>query len=359
MSAANKCQPGFEKSGVKILHLRERIPWFGEHSGYEQLTRHINSLQQVWTVKPRRGQLARYLGSAYARLHGRYGRGATTLSELEFRLRRGLRRPDASHILYLENHFELLSVWPKAHKDLIGTLHLPSSVWKPEQCKLLSRLSSALVLYQRDIPFFEQYLGKGRVQFIHHGADIEFFRPDMSKLSTPQRILYGGVYLRNEPMLARVVERLSKATPELRFDLLVPQHHRNREALVPLLNHSAVTWHSGLNDEQLRELYQTSYLMLLPMNDSGANTSVVEALTSGLPVVTTDVGGIRDYLGGDILPVVANNDDDAMVALVEQYLSKPKWRDDIGKRCRQFAEQKLAWPLVAQQHLEIYRKIVE
>ena len=343
---------------MKILHLREKIPWFGGHSGYEQLTRHVHSLQPVRTVKPRQGQLARYLGSAYARLHGRYGRGATSLSELEFRWQRQRWQPDASHILYLENHFELLQSWTALQRNLIGTIHLPPSVWKPEQCKLLSRLNAALVLYQRDIPFFEQHCGKGRIQFIHHGADTEFFKPDLSKLSTPPRMLYSGVYLRNEPMLVRVIGRLGRKIPELRFDLLVPQHHRNSPALAPLLQHPAVTWHAGLNDEQLRELYQKNYLMLLPMNDSGANTAVVEALTSGLPVVATDVGGIRDYAGGDFLPVVANNDDDAMVALVENYLAKPRWRDEIARHCRQFAEQKMAWPLVAQKHLEAYRKFL-
>ncbi len=342
---------------MKVLHLRERIAWFGGHSGYEQLTRHLLLLQPVRTVKPRRGRLARYLGSAYAKLHGRYGRGATSLSELEFRMRRSLCRRDASHILYLENHFELLSAWPKAHKDLIGTIHLPPSVWKPEQCRLLSSVHSGVVLYQRDMPFFERYVGSGRVRFIHHGADTDFFKPDLTKLNTPPRILYSGVYLRNEAMLVRVVERLVKKTPELRVDLLVPLHHRNAPALAPLLRHSAVTWHAGLNDEQLRELYQKSYLMLLPLNDSGANTAVVEALTSGLPIVTTDVGGIRDYAGAEVFPVVANNDDDAMVDLVGEYLSKPGWRDEIAQRCRQFAEEKLAWPTVARKHLDVYREL--
>ena len=94
------------------------------------------------------------------------------------------------------------------------------------------------------------------------------------------------------------------------------------------------------------------------MNDSGANTAIVESMTSGLPIATTDVGGIRDYGGGDIFPLVANNDDDAMVALVDQYLSDLEWRDEIGGRCRKFAEQKLAWPLVAQKHLECYRALI-
>lgn len=334
------------------------MPWFGGHSGYEELTRHLALQQPVWTVKPRPGNFARYLGSAYERLNGRVGRGAASLSELEFRCQRALRRPDASHLLYCEQHLGMLSNGQTPRKDLVGTVHLPASVWKPEQCALLGRLGSAIALYQRDLPFFEKYAGKGRVRFIHHGADTEFFRPDISKVQTPPRILYSGVYLRNEPMVVRVIQRLFEKNPTLRFDLLVPAHHRETSNLQPLIGHPAVTWHAGLNDEKLRELYQQSYLMLLPMNDSGANTAVVEALTSGLPLATTDVGGIRDYGGGTLYPTVANNDDAAMVDLVEQYLAKPHWRDEIAGYCRQFAEQTLAWALVARKHLETYRELI-
>ena len=342
---------------MKVLHLRESIPWFGEHSGYEQLTRHINGGDQVRTVRPREGKFARYLGSTYARLNGRLGRGATDLGELEFRFSRRFWRPDASHLLYMDYHLELLGAWRnKAPKEIVGTVHLPPSVWKPEQLKLLSRLSSAIALYQRDLPFFEHYVGRDNVRFILHGADTEFFKPNKSKQSVFPRILYSGVYLRNEAMLARVVERLLKKTPDLRFDLLVPQHHRNSPGLASLRTHPAVTWHGGLSDEQLRDLYQQSHLMLLPMNDSGANTAVVESLASGLPVVTTDVGGIRDYGGGSIFPVVANNNDDEMTALVEQYFSRPSWRDEVAKNCRAFAETRLAWSNIAKQHVKIYRE---
>jgi glycosyltransferase involved in cell wall biosynthesis len=346
-----------DESFVKILHLREKVPWFGGHSGYEQLTGHLSAQEQVWTVKPRRGLLARYLGSTYARLQGRYGRGADDLSEQEFRWHRWLRRPDACHILYLEHHLELLNFYPKACKDIIGTVHVPAAAWKPARCKLLSHLNLAIALYQRDIPFFEQTIGSGRVRFIHHGADAEFFKPDSSKLSMPPRILYSGVYLRNEAMLVRVVKQLTEKMKDLRFDLLVPLHHRKSPMLAPLLDHPAVTWHAGLNDEELRALYQRSHLMLLPMNDSGANTAVVEALTSGLPVVTTDVGGIRDYGGETVFPIVANNDDDTMIALMEHYLSKSDWRDEMSRKCRQFAQETLAWPLVAEKHLQTYREL--
>jgi glycosyltransferase involved in cell wall biosynthesis len=342
---------------VKILYLWEQIEWFGGYTGYGLLSRHMPATQQVWSVKIRRGQAARYVGSAYARLHGCPGRGVASLSEMEFRLQRRLRRPDISHMLNVDNNMDLLHAWSKADKDVIGTVHLPASVWKPEQCELLSHLNSAIALYQRDIPFFERYVGRGRVRFVHHGVDTGFFRPDVTKRNGSPRILYSGVYLRNEPMLVRVARRLAEKLPQLRFDLLVPEHHRNSPALMPLAKHPAVSWHAGLNDGQLRELYQRSHLLLLPMNGSGANTAVVEALSSGLPVVTTDVGGIRDYAGGDVFAVVANNDDEAMIALVEQYLSKPKWRDEIGQRCRQFAEQTLAWPLVAEKHLEAYQEL--
>jgi glycosyltransferase involved in cell wall biosynthesis len=339
------------------LILRDEIPWFGKHSGYEQIVGYLADLQAIKIVVPRAGKFARYLGSATARLQGRMGRGATDLSELEFRLSRRLGNYQPSHILYMEHHLNVLRVWAKSPRDVVGTVHLPASVWKPEQIGLLLRLASALVLFQRDIPFFEKHIGKGRVKFIHHGADTEFFKPDASKLRMPLRILYSGVYLRNEAMLVRVLKKLAERNPDIRFDLLVPRHHRNSPALAPLQGHPVVTWHAGLNDAQLRELYQQSYLMLLPMNDSGANTAVVEALSSGLPIVTTDVGGIRDYGGESIFPIVANNDDDGMISLVEQYLLNARLRNEKGRKCRQFAEEVLAWPLVAQKHRQAYREL--
>ena len=127
---------------LRCLLLRDGIPWFGRHTGYEQYTRYLGTAQPAEVITPRAGKMVRYLGSSYARLQGRMGRGATDFSEQEFRLRRRLQHSDVSHILYLEHHLELLNVWSKAPKDVVGTIHLPASVWKPEQCQLLARLSS-------------------------------------------------------------------------------------------------------------------------------------------------------------------------------------------------------------------------
>jgi glycosyltransferase involved in cell wall biosynthesis len=116
-------------------------------------------------------------------------------------------------------------------------------------------------------------------------------------------------------------------------------------------------WHQKLSDDGLRDLICSSKVLLLPMNDSGANTAIVESLACGTPIVTTDVGGIRDYGGGTVFPVVANNDDDAMVALMEKYLDGAGWRNEIGARGREFAVNALAWQIIAQQHLEAYETL--
>ncbi|MGD0812833.1 MAG: glycosyltransferase family 4 protein [Verrucomicrobiota bacterium] len=342
----------------QVVFLTLRVPWFGSHSGELAMLPHLSRLTKLKIIVAKTTLPRRCLGKLHSAYHGWPPRNqGVSFAELQARLLHRLSSASVLHLLASEDHACFLKLWKAAPPEIISTIHIPVCLWSKEYREAVSRMSSAITYSTADIEEMGSLMARRNVKFIHDGVDADFFVPGPSRDQTPPRIMYGGVHLRNEAMLARVVRRITERWPEVRFDFLVPPHRRNTAALAPLLEHPAVTWHAGLNDEQLRELYQKSKLLLLPMNPSGASTAVVEALACGLPLVTTDVGGIRDYGGGAIYPVVANNDDEAMIGLVEHYLSRPAERDLLGKRCRAFAEEHLAWRVVAQKHLEVYQQL--
>lgn len=340
-----------------ILLTNKVADWFGEHTGYQQLTRYLVQINpRTRIISPRRRWRDRVIGKLYSTYRRWPGRNQFDAAA-EFRFARARGMPHTvRHILLFDEHSWFIDRWKKAPREIIGTIHLPPSRWPKEELRDLRSLSSAIVLYQRDLDFFESQVGQGRVRFIRHGVDTEFFQPAATP-PEPINILFAGHYLRNTVMLGRVIARLAEKHPELRFHLLVPEPFRDLEGLPALRGRPYVTWHARLSDIQLRELITTAYLVLLPMDESGANNGVIEALACGTPVATTDVGGVRDYGGGTIYPIVANNDDEAMLHLVERYLNDRDWRNEVATHCRHFAVTQLAWPKVAQEHLAAYEAL--
>jgi glycosyltransferase involved in cell wall biosynthesis len=347
---------------MRVLYLSNRVPWFGAHTGYERLPDYLETAGLESKIySPGSDFLSRALGKIHSLRKG-HGRISQSDAAARWRLERGLNRERGAvgHLLYGEEH---LPYWrdasPEARRRSVLTLHQPSSQWTEEKVRGLPDCPRVLVLWQKEMDWFRERLKGGEVDFVPHGADTDFFSPalEISRNDGPKRLLYVGVHLRNPAMLARIVSRLSRERVELEFDLLVPPHRRAEPELAKLAEHPRVHWHGNVDDEQLRELYRAAHLLLLPMNNSGANTAVVEALACGLPVLTTDVGGIRDYGGGTVYPVVENDDDEGMLRLIERYVMQPSWRDEVSRHCRAFAQEQLSWPRIAQQHAEIYRKV--
>lgn len=354
---------------IHISYLSDKWPWLGEHSSYGQLPFYIRKLMpdlmpdiEIVTIKYNFFQ--RCIGKAYSIFHGWWWRRDSIFAAGELRflpfLSKLKKKDNLCHVLYFDNHHYLWERWKKSPKNIIGTIHWPTPRRiPPRMLENLKRLSSAIILSKCNLEFYESLIGQNRVKFIHHGVDTEFFYPAKAESIESKHIMFTGQNGRNTMMLYRVLTRLIERHPQLHFDLLVRREIRNVEGLSQLLNHPNVSWYENLTDEELLHLYQESYLLLLPMNDMSANNAIVEALACGLPVVTTDVGGIRDYGGGSLYLVIPNNDDDKMIDLVEQYLAKPTWRSEISRKCREFAEQNLAWPIIAERHIKAYRELAD
>ncbi len=86
-------------------------------------------------------------------------------------------------------------------------------------------------------------------------------------------------------------------------------------------------------------LYAGFDLFALTSDTEQMPLSVMEAMASGLPIVSTDVGDVRSMLAPENLPYVGPRDDAAIASLLKTLLADPGARTRIGIANRAKAER--------------------
>ncbi|MBC8139653.1 MAG: glycosyltransferase family 4 protein [Fibrella sp.] len=104
-----------------------------------------------------------------------------------------------------------------------------------------------------------------------------------------------------------------------------------------------VTVHRGLgpNCDALRRLYAEADVFVFPTRADCLPLAVLEAMASGLPVITTDVGALSEAVGhGEAGLVVAPDDPASLSDAIAILASSPDLRERYSLRARQIAEQR-------------------
>jgi glycosyltransferase involved in cell wall biosynthesis len=104
---------------------------------------------------------------------------------------------------------------------------------------------------------------------------------------------------------------------------------------------------------------QGSDLFLLPSRWEGMPNALLEAMAAGLPVVATDVEGVREILGTQLdHQLIPGGDSDALKdAILWHYLHRES-SQAIGRRNREHVLARFTWPNVVRQYENLWTRLI-
>lgn len=259
------------------------------------------------------------------------------------------------HILWGDQDWGFLDYFtPKAGVPLCASFHccpdtLPEVLRYPSR---LRKLSAVILMSEVQRPFFLNHgVFPERIHIMHHGIDCDFFKPLPSHASEPFTILFVGNYRRNFTRLIEVCQRLA-AYPDIKIKVVAPSYHRDKFANMP-----NVLFCSGLNDEELREVYQSASCLLMTVDAATANNAILEAMACGLPIVSEDVGGISEYTGRDAAILCPAGSVDDLMSELLKLRAHPIHAAKLGFAGRSRALE-LNWSTAGQNMVRLYEKVL-
>jgi glycosyltransferase involved in cell wall biosynthesis len=320
----------------RVLFVGQRYGHHAGHSGYEAFGRYVGSaLRPPVRFRWLHGRIGWPLSKAFARVtrHPWYSIGAHLTEWAAFGSML-TRRQCVFHVLYGDSDLWLLR---RAHRltrnHLVASFHQPTADLEPLGAlpRVARHLDAAVLVSNAQRAYFEQYLPAGRVFVVPHGVDTDFFSPPRAPREAPVCITVGS-HLRDFATLREAILRIWQACPQMRF--IAVGTRSDPKSLFPEVADERIRFLDRISDEMLLQAYRSARVAMFAFRDATANNAMLEAMATGLPVVATDIGGIREYVTPGTGLLCPPGDPDALAAAALRLLETPTLARQMGQVAR-------------------------
>jgi alpha-1,3-rhamnosyl/mannosyltransferase len=168
-------------------------------------------------------------------------------------------------------------------------------------------------------------------------------------------VLYAGSFAarKNLPLLLRAWDRVSMEMPDLQLVLAGRPSGRNDTSLEEARRVGSVVLDRRKSVEEMKALYAGAAMLVFPSRYEGFGLPVLEAMSSGCPVIGARTTSIPEIVGDAGILVDPDDPDELAVRILELMRAPERRRGmkDAGLlRAKQFD-----WRLVARKTLEAYQ----
>ena len=222
--------------------------------------------------------------------------------------------------------------------------------------ELVSTFSAVILICETQRPFFEAMMPSSRIYVVPHSIDTAFFNPSYPLTREPVCITVGN-HLRDFVMLERAMMRVWSQVPEVRLIAIGTRRTKDKANPQMRLNDPRVEYLDGIDDRALLMAYHRARLALLPLKAATANNALLEALACGLPLISTNCGGIQEYIGQNAGMIVPPNDPDQFASAILELIPARSPAHFMGANARKRA-LRFDNAVVGHQMKLVYEKIL-
>lgn len=131
-----------------------------------------------------------------------------------------------------------------------------------------------------------------------------------------------------------------------------------RDARCESLKRHRIIFTGWLEENELRPLYQLADIFVYPTRGDTLPLCILEAMASGLPIVSTNIGGIPYQLDGGAGFVVEPGNPESVAKKVSMLLENKELRRQMGSSARKRVEEAFSWENSAKAAVVGYERII-
>jgi sugar transferase (PEP-CTERM/EpsH1 system associated) len=238
----------------------------------------------------------------------------------------------------------------------------------------LSRMTTHVVAVSKhvhDVMIREVGIHPARVRLIYNGVDTTRFAPN----ALARKAVRGALNLSRDQIVIGIIARLATIKnhdlllrayaplcrkPNNRARLVIVGDGTERGPLGHLAHQLGIAEHVLFLGERrdTPELLNAFDIYVLPSFNEGMNLTLLEAMSSGLPVVVTNVGGnvemVEEGVTGYLVP---SNDIAALSERLRQLTDAPESRARMGRQGREHILRLFDQQVMMDQYLSLYRAV--